>query len=223
MVLVPIIPLLSAMVHVADENASFQVPSPADDVDSPVSKRARAEIGQWQQQQSRASASQQRQQAQQQQQQQAAAKRLGKDANLQDMQQFWKYFHLVPAQVLPSLYTAVPSSFCVLYTAVIAWYCPLSIAVKAWNCPVHTDVIPWYCPHVLAVSVCTAHCCGPSQGTATAVLHLLNHPIRFPDCSLPSFLLMVLVCTVIVVHCHRGCRGVQCSPEPFKAFCMLQP
>lgn len=81
------------------------MPCPADDTDSPVSKRARAEVGQWQQQQSRASASQQRQQAQQQQQQQAAAKRLGKDSNLQDMQQFWKYFHLVPAQVilLPSL------------------------------------------------------------------------------------------------------------------------
>ena len=100
---------LSAVVHVADREVSVQVPCPADDVDSPVSKRARAEIGQWQQQQSRASASQQRQQAQQQQQQQAAAKRLGKDANLQDMQQFWKYFHLVPAQVLPSPCTAVTS------------------------------------------------------------------------------------------------------------------
>lgn len=77
----------------------MQVPCPPDDLDSPVSKKARADVGQWQQQQSKATANQQRQQAQQQQQQQAAAKRQGKDTNLVDMHQFWKYFHLVPAQV----------------------------------------------------------------------------------------------------------------------------
>lgn len=76
----------------------LQVPCPPDDLDSPVSKKARAEVGQWQQQQSKTSANQQRQQAQQQQ-QQAAAKRQSKDTNLVDMHQFWKYFHLVPAQV----------------------------------------------------------------------------------------------------------------------------
>ena len=65
-----------------------------------MSKKARAEVGQWQQQQSKTSANQQRQQAQQQQ-QQAAAKRQSKDAGLVDMHQFWKYFHLVPAQVSP--------------------------------------------------------------------------------------------------------------------------
>ena len=78
------------------------MPCPPDESDSPVSKKARAEVGQWQQQQSRSSASQQRQQAQQQQQQQAAAKRQNKDSIMVDMHQFWKYFHLVPAQVGPS-------------------------------------------------------------------------------------------------------------------------
>ena len=77
----------------------MQVPCPPDDVDSPLSKKARADAGQWQQQQSKATANQQRQQAQQQQQQQAAAKRQSKDTNLVDMHQFWKYFHLVPARV----------------------------------------------------------------------------------------------------------------------------
>ena len=77
----------------------MQVPCPPDDLDSPVSKKPRADVGQWQQQQSKATANQQRQQAQQQQQQQAAAKRQSKDTSLVDMHQFWKYFHLVPAQV----------------------------------------------------------------------------------------------------------------------------
>lgn len=81
-----------------------QVPCPPDDLDSPISKKARAEVGQWQQQQSRSTASQQRQQAQQQQQQQAAAKRQSKDSSMVDMHQFWKYFHLVPAQAMRVAY-----------------------------------------------------------------------------------------------------------------------
>lgn len=81
-----------------------QVPCPPEDLDSPISKKARAEVGQWQQQQSRSTASQQRQQAQQQQQQQAAAKRQSKDSSMVDMHQFWKYFHLVPAQAMRVAY-----------------------------------------------------------------------------------------------------------------------
>ncbi|KAL0025091.1 hypothetical protein WJX79_008079 [Trebouxia sp. C0005] len=84
-----------------------QVPCPPDDLNSPVSKKARAEVGQWQQQQSRSTASQQRQQAQQHQQhqqQQAAAKRQSKDSGMVDMHQFWKYFHLVPAQAMRIAY-----------------------------------------------------------------------------------------------------------------------
>ncbi|KAL3153768.1 hypothetical protein ABBQ32_013356 [Trebouxia sp. C0010 RCD-2024] len=84
-----------------------QVPCPPDDLDSPVSKKARADTGQWQQQQSKATANQQRQQAQQQQQQQAAAKRQSKDTNLVDMHQFWKYFHLVPAQAIRTAYDSL--------------------------------------------------------------------------------------------------------------------
>lgn len=91
--------LLSFCRHVDPRSAYTQVPCPPDDLDSPVSKKARAEVGQWQQQQSRSTATQQRQQAQQQQQQQAAAKRQSKDSSMVDMHQFWKYFHLVPAQV----------------------------------------------------------------------------------------------------------------------------
>ena len=90
--------LVSASIH-RHMDCLMQVPCPPDDSESPLSKKARADAGQWQQQQSKATANQQRQQAQQQQQQQAAAKRQSKDTNLVDMHQFWKYFHLVPAQV----------------------------------------------------------------------------------------------------------------------------
>ena len=56
-----------------------------------------------------------RQQAQQQQQQQAAAKRQVKDTNLQDMHQFWKFFHLVPAQVCTPL--GLGALICILQKA----------------------------------------------------------------------------------------------------------
>ena len=125
----------------------LQVPCPPDDLDSPVSKKARADVGQWQQQQSKATANQQRQQAQQQQQQQAAAKRQSKDTNLVDMHQFWKYFHLVPAQVR---YLHVTS----------AGVCQMSVqqtaalAVVCVKCLVSGMHIVMKCP----VCVLCAHC-----------------------------------------------------------------
>lgn len=119
----------------------MQVPCPPDDLDSPVSKKARADTGQWQQQQSKATANQQRQQAQQQQQQQAAAKRQSKDTNLVDMHQFWKYFHLVPAQVRSlsaSLSVGLAVSLAHLMINMAYLVCPLCCAKHlSWrkSCP----------------------------------------------------------------------------------------
>ena len=76
-----------------------QEPCPPSDDEAPAAKKPRGgDVGTWQQQQSKASANQLRQQAQQQQ-QAAAARRLLRDPSVVEMQQYWKWSHLVPVKV----------------------------------------------------------------------------------------------------------------------------
>ena len=77
----------------------LQEPCPPSDDEAPAAKKPRGgDVGTWQQQQSKASANQLRQQAQQQQ-QAAAARRLLRDPSVVEMQQYWKWSHLVPVKV----------------------------------------------------------------------------------------------------------------------------
>ena len=80
-------------------SGGVQEPCPPSDDEAPAAKKPRGgDVGTWQQQQSKASANQLRQQAQQQQ-QAAAARRLLRDPSVVEMQQYWKWSHLVPVKV----------------------------------------------------------------------------------------------------------------------------